>query len=131
MTMMASWTDWYENAWNDTATPLGIARVVNKDTRVHVHLKLTSLLPTLFLELALNTNRSTNTKSQTLIVWIILFITWWFYINNFIGYHAVTWHSVKFYIVWLKLVLTWFHFRFLTKSIKRIMWIVFLFDQWT
>jgi hypothetical protein len=36
----------------------------------------------------------------------------WFYLNNFIGYHAVTWHSVKFDIVWLKLVLTWFHFRF-------------------
>ena len=43
---------------------------------------------------------------------ILLFITKWFYLNNFIGYHAVTWHSVKFDIVWLKLVLTWFHFRF-------------------
>jgi hypothetical protein len=40
------------------------------------------------------------------------------YLNNCIGYHAVTWHSVKFDIVWLKLVLTWFHFRFITKSIK-------------
>jgi hypothetical protein len=35
-----------------------------------------------------------------------------FYLNNFIGYHAVTWHSVKFDIVWLKLVLTRFHFHF-------------------
>jgi hypothetical protein len=31
---------------------------------------------------------------------------------NFSGYHAVTWHSVKFDIVWLKLVLTRFHFHF-------------------
>jgi hypothetical protein len=51
------------------------------------------------------------------------------YLNNFIGYHAVTWHSIKFDIVWLKLVLTWFHFRFLTKSIKRIAWILFLFES--
>jgi hypothetical protein len=40
------------------------------------------------------------------------FITYWFYLNNFIGYHTVTWHSVKFDIVWLKLVLTWVHFHF-------------------
>jgi hypothetical protein len=46
-----------------------------------------------------------------------------FYLNNFIGYHGVAWHSVKFDIVWLKLVLTWFHFRFLAKSIKRITWV--------
>ena len=30
---------------------------------------------------------------------IIIIITWWFYLSNFIGYHAVTWHSVKFDIV--------------------------------
>jgi hypothetical protein len=63
------------------------------------------------------------------IIAITCFITKWFYLNNFISYHAVTWHSVKFDIVWLKLVLTWFHFLFLTKSIKRITWILFLFDQ--
>ena len=43
---------------------------------------------------------------------IFYFITYWFYLSNFIGYHAVTWHFVKFDIVWLKIVLTWFHFRF-------------------
>jgi hypothetical protein len=82
-----------------------------------------------------NKKRSKHNMSPKLwlgdIITITCFITKWFYLNNFISYHAVTWHSVKFDIVWLKLVLTWFHFLFLTKSIKRITWILFLFDQWT
>jgi hypothetical protein len=32
--------------------------------------------------------------------------------NPWLAKMAVTWHSVKFNIAWLKLVLTWFHFHF-------------------
>ena len=41
-----------------------------------------------------------------------MIITYWFCLKISIGYHAVTWHSVRFVIVWLKLALTRFHFHF-------------------